>query len=362
MSDNVIFDEDGFPCLCIAKERGKNGVSLPDIKIASKSFFRLDYAECPINMIGLVSSPQGQFSGVYLKTEPHRFGIMLGEECNPFLYRGENKKYDDFIPNAKRYDFSNQDAHLIQCIDWVKKQEFLKFFKQSSYYKRCKKFSVLDCNYDFDLEAVAQHYGFVTNYIDVTKDLFVALFFAYTYRDENGYHPIVDFSKYSPMLYTANMQMFDDNALEQMKIIGFQAIMRPFKQKALAMDVAKIGLKKYFSSWELPKDYSVSNAVFEHFYKGNDLFPDEILSRHADYILNDKKLDFFLLKEFCKANNSDFAITSKELEKKGFEINELHYDFSPAELCAMNTEISGGIIPFLESKIAYRGVSSMATD
>ena len=361
MDENIVFDEDGFPTLCIAKERGSEGLSLPDIKIASKSFFRLDYNMCPVNAFGMFSAPQGQYSGVYMKTRGHTFGIMLGEECNPFLYRGENQKYDDFVPSAKRYDLSKFDSQLKQCLSWIKKQEFINLFKESPYYKRCKKFSVLDCNYDFDLEAVAQHYGFDTNYIDVTKDLFTALFFAYTYKDNNGYHPITDFSKYRPMLYTANMQLFDENVLDQIKIIGFQAVMRPYKQNALAIDLSDVSVKKYFSAWELPKDFAVSNAVFEHFYKGAVLFPDEIISRHADYILNDNNIDSSLLKEFCVSNKLDFDTVKENLEKGGFALTTLHYAFSSAELCVMNTEISGGIIPFLKAKIAYRGVSPMAS-
>ncbi|WP_407425081.1 FRG domain-containing protein [Treponema sp.] len=361
MSDSIVFDDEGFPSLCIAKDRGEDGVSLPSMEIVAKSIFRLDYNECPISAFNLVSSPQGQFSGIYMQTKPHVFGIMLGEECNPFLYRGENKKYDDFVPGSKRYDFSKPDTELTQCIDWIKKQEFLNLFKQSPYYNRCRKFSVLDCNYDFDLEAVAQHYGFVTNYIDVTKDLFTALFFAYTYKDCNGqYHPVSDFSEYSPMLYTANMQMFDDAILEQIKIIGFQAVLRPFKQKALAIDTSILGAKKYFSAWELPKDYAVSNAIFEHFYKGLNLFPNEIISCHAENIRKDKRLDTFLLKDYCVSHKLDFINICEKLKKSGIKITDLRYNFSPAELCVMNTDISSGIIPFLESKIAYRGVCKMA--
>lgn len=48
--------------------------------------------------------------------------------------------------------------------------------------------------FEFDLEALAQHYNFKTNYLDVTRDREVVEFFAYTYIDDNGkYQPRTDF-------------------------------------------------------------------------------------------------------------------------------------------------------------------------
>lgn len=328
----IQYDSDGFPYLCLDKDKGQNGLTLPDIKIAAKSIFSIDYAESFITPHNLVASPQGQFSGTYIKTGKETFGILLGEEFNPFLYRGENKKYSDFVPSAQRYNTSDADAEVKRCIDWIKKQEFFELFKKSPYYSRCKKFSVLDCLYDFDLEAVAQHYGFVTNYIDVTKDLFTALFFAYTYIDADGYHPITDFESYCPMLYTANMQTFTDAVLDQIKIIGFQSVLRPFKQTAMALDVSAKGVKQFFTAWELPKDYEVSSAVYEHFFKGKDLFPDEIISYYAQHVLQDSVLDEKLLATFCNSEKLDASAMCKKIEESGFSVRENSYNFSPAQL------------------------------
>ena len=356
----IQYDSDGFPYLCLDKDKGQNGLTLPDIKIAARSIFSIDYAESFITPHNLVASPQGQFSGTYIKTGEKTFGILLGEELNPFLYRGENKKYSDFVPSAQRYNTSDANAEVKRCIDWIKKQEFLALFKKSPYYIRCRRFSVLDCMYEFDLEAVAQHYGFVTNYIDVTKDLFTALFFAYTYIDADGYHPITDFKSYCPMLYSANMQTFTDAVLDQIKIIGFQSVLRPFKQTAMALDVSAKGVKQFFTAWELPKDYAVSSAVYEHFFKGKDLFPDEIISYYAQLVLQEHLIDEKLLVTFCRSENRDESAMRKSLIEAGYTISNVTYDFSPAQTCAMHSEITGGIIPFLQNKIAYRAVCPMA--
>ena len=64
------------------------------------------------------------------------------------------------------------------------------------------------------------------------------------------------------------MQTFTDAVLDQIKIIGFQSVLRPFKQTAMALDVSATGAKEFFTAWELPKDYAVSSAVYEHFFKG----------------------------------------------------------------------------------------------
>ena len=87
----IQYASDGFPYLCLDKDKGQNGLTLPDIKIAARSIFSIDYAESFITPHNLVASPQGQFSGTYIKTGKKTFGILLGEEFNPFLYRGKIK-------------------------------------------------------------------------------------------------------------------------------------------------------------------------------------------------------------------------------------------------------------------------------
>jgi hypothetical protein len=64
--------------------------------------------------------------------------------------------------------------------------------------------------FEFDLEALAQHYNFKTNYLDVTRDIEVAEFFAYTYIDDTGkYQPITNFDSNNYKLHLYRVNIYD---------------------------------------------------------------------------------------------------------------------------------------------------------
>ena len=139
-------------------------------------------------------------SGIFLKKDNQHFRIMLGAEFEPFLYRGENNIYDYFQPYLQRIN-----NEIDYCIEMVKQIQFKQDFLKTPFYSRLSKMNIYNCKMDFDLEALAQHYEFRTNYLDLTKCQDVAEFFAYTYIDkETGlYKPIDNFNDLYPVLYKA---------------------------------------------------------------------------------------------------------------------------------------------------------------
>jgi len=139
--------------------------------------------------------------GLFMKTSDKTFRIMLGNEANPFLYRGENNINDKFLPSFQRPMDEKE-----RIIEWIRKEQFKKAFKKTPYFNRLSQMEVYGNKFEFDLEALAQHYEFKTNYLDVTRNREVAEFFAYTYLDEDKrYQPISDFTQYKPCLYLLNM-------------------------------------------------------------------------------------------------------------------------------------------------------------
>ena len=110
----------------------------------------------------------------------HKLGIYIGRQTNPYIYRGENKLYRKFTPSAQRNKQKTDTDKCKQCVNWIKKQEFIEFFKSTPYFNRIEGFSVYDFLFHFDFEALAQHYEFISNYIDITTYLHIAMFFAYT--------------------------------------------------------------------------------------------------------------------------------------------------------------------------------------
>lgn len=109
---------------------------------------------------------------------------------------------------------------------------------QTPYYQ-LQNIKVIDCNFEFDLEALAQHYEFKTNYIDLTKNIEVAEFFAYTYLDDNmNYQPISDFKQYHPHIYRARISDLMSYNKNILTIVGFQAALRPLRQTAMAINLS----------------------------------------------------------------------------------------------------------------------------
>lgn len=149
----------------------QQGCSIPDIdEVQSYSFGGYGSG---ISFIGVQQNiPQELALGTFVKIASGKWGVLLGDEFQPQVYRGQNKDFPSFSSS-----FARLENDFSRMIAWIQRKEFKSFFIKTPYYTRCREFSVLDCKYDFDFEAIFQHYGFKSSYIDITKDLFVALFF-----------------------------------------------------------------------------------------------------------------------------------------------------------------------------------------
>lgn len=217
------------------------------------------YPDAPVNEYGMTDfNKEGKRPwGVRYKISYQEFGILAGKSLNPLIYRGENKEYKYFIPSAKRGIYS--------ALDKKKLEIFLSIYKKTPYYKLGESYrDIFNYKMKLDLEAIAQHYGFKTNYIDITRLREIAEFFAYTYYDKDGYHPITDFTEYTPCLYIADLHDVYKEKLEAIKLISGQIALRPCNQAAMAIDICDYeDCKKIFQKEILPKDKNKAKEVYE---------------------------------------------------------------------------------------------------
>ena len=137
-------------------------------------------------------------------------------------------------------------------------------------------------NFEFDLDAIAQHYEFKTNYLDITMNREVAEFFAYTYVDNNGeYKPITDFKKYHPIIYRAGLDELIRYSPDKIKIVGFQAVLRPLLQQAMAIKIEEQNdnlKKQFFKVEELEQSSKKANEVYNKFHGGYDLLKPDAMN------------------------------------------------------------------------------------
>lgn len=347
----VTYDENGALTFCIPSQDGINLITYD---------YHLSALAGADNIAGVSNSncvAGNNFNGCFIQTGKGKFGILLGgRESQSIVFRGQNKIYEKFIPSAKRLQVETD-----KCIEYIKKQEFLDLFKRTPYYSRCRKFRVLDCVYDFDFEALAQHYGFISDYIDITRNLNIALFFAYCkYNGDGLYEPILDFSGYDPVLYVSNVYWIHKDSLGKIKIIGFQAALRPLKQCAMALDVRNDDdFIKYFNCYHLPKDPEISNYIYNTMNGGKFIFPDDIVSKLAKNVMENKQLQEKFFDEWCSTNAKfDRDEVSKAILNLGYTFTDKIFDIDKGFYDIINSEIDNGIIPFLET-IGYRRTSPM---
>ena len=354
----IISDENNNKTFCIKETSEREGISLPTAKEYFLMLNKESYALSDINTWGGYTDPN-RYDVFFINNNPNEFGVIIGHEFSPFIYRGQTHN-KPFVPTANRFRFWKKEDKINKCIAWVKKQEFIQLFKDTPYYARCQNFEVLNCKFRFDMEAIAQHYGFISNYLDITRDLFVALFFAYTYVDENGqYKPIDNFRKYKPILFVGNLKKIFSKYPNCLKIIGFQALLRPCVQKAMAIEILKKEkIKPLFEKIKLPKSYAIACEIFKRANGGLNIFPkNDIIYHCAKQIKERKSLDIEYINQFCELYKYDIEKIKIELQNKGYEFTAEKWGIPDVIIKAINKEIDTGIIPYINDRIAYRGVS-----
>jgi len=220
-------------------------------------------------------------SGSYVKTAEDKFKIFLNPTgFSSYIYRGEHKDYEHFEPSLQRA-LRKKETTKIQTT-----KHFIAALEKSpvyEYFKQPIKYGDENLTFDIDPEAIAQHYGFVSNYMDLTREENVAKFFAYTYVDEKTgrYKLVENFEHYSPTLYRANIaDIYKRYGCEP---IGFQPFLRPINQWALAVNLGENykGAKDLFEVFKLT-DAAEAKRIYDNFKGGELLSPKEPITDFID--------------------------------------------------------------------------------
>lgn len=327
--------------------------------ISFKDFLSLqneeDLAYSLINRNGLVTSMDAQ--GSFVEKSDGKFAVIAGNEFNPIIYRGQNKDYD-FVPTSERYELASGDERIRHAIDWIKKHEFLNLFKTSHYSSRMEEFSVLNCKFEFDTEAISSNYGFMSNCIDFTRNLMTAYFFAYTTIDEKSgrFMPIQDFETYSPTLYIGNLPKIYNANPELLKFAGSQLLLRSKIQQTLSINFIKnMDIKSLFKKIDLPKNPAVAINIFKQTQGGAILFPGDYVAKCGAQIKNYKTLQENLIAQYCAETGTDHKWLIGEIKKLGWEIVDKPWNLPEQGRYIINREIDELIIPYLNTNIIFRG-------
>ena len=282
--------------------------------------------------------------------------IIIGNQLDPRFFRGQNKDCP-LIPSFQRPKLLNDNVK--HCVKYIKREEFKENFKLTPYFEILSKVEVLGSYFKFDLDAIAQHYGFATNYLDTTTDEQVAKFFAYTYYDKatRQYYPIQDFTNYQPTLYITSTFHFEK--LHPLAIVGFQAVLRPKQQKAMAIDASSENcISSYFSRIPLETNPKIAREIYEYFNGGKDLFPENELINVIECKIKQKlELSKELFLEYCDKFCKDKERLAKQLANNNYKIIDIKPHIDKKLAAKMQRETKNKIIPWIEKNIAFHKIA-----
>ena len=352
--------QDGALNFSIPVNEDNQNVTLPKFEEYLNFLNMPELADCIINKLGMLTDKD--FKGSFTQSQSDKFRVIVGSEFNPLIYRGQNNDYP-FMPSSKRYELFDGNERVRHSIEWIKKQEFIRLISATPYIKRAKNFNVLDYNYDVDTEAISKHYDLTSDYLDITRDLMTALFFAYTYfnKEQGQILPLPAFDYNTPYLYVGDIKELYDKAQDSVKNIGFQPVPRARAQKAMSINVSNDFdyVKSLFKKIELPKNPAISKYIYNKFEEGRLLFPDDYASECAKQIKARKTLQGDLFVKYCEETKTDKVWLNGEYRKLGYQLVSHSYEISKEACERVNKEVDELIIPYLDNGFIFRGIKKL---
>ena len=210
----------------------------------------------------------------------------------------------------------------------------------------------------FDLEAIAQHYEFPTNYLDITTKRDVALFFAYTHKVNGKLVPLENFNDIQPCLYSSFGSSLEHPYNPDVRVVGFQALLRPLKQQAMAINLenCKTNYKKEMQCEELPCDKRNAFRIYDKMEGGKLLMPNDWASRVAEQIKskyeNERLIDTLIFENYCQEFNQKPEELIKSLANYGYALSDIHISVTDDARADMQNDIDKNIIPWINEFVA----------
>lgn len=283
----------------------------------------------------------------FLMQYPH--GTIITQAERNHYYRGESQIFPASIPHLMRKlkDFnSTEEKETYKMIADMRIEEFRLFIYSFKHVQDWEN-RYSDVLYD----ALAQHYGLETNWLDITNDFNVALFFATCFYDhiEKCWKPLTknetevnENKKYGMIFHCPQSMIYIKNALdllnESVLPIGFQPFMRCHMQNAYGIKMDEeypLQENISFEKLRFRHDEHLSKRVYEIMDHGRKIYPHEGLLGFEDLIDKIKLSTVFSEEAFDYAfkNNNYFKdpqkcrliIESAKLAGKSIHIeNNIH--------------------------------------
>lgn len=267
------------------------------------------------------------------------YGTIIQQAESGHYYRGENQLFPESTPSLYRRlkQFSSEEEkNLYRLVADMRIGEFKSLLNKFNH--------VIDWDYcDILYDILAQHYGLETDWLDITSDFNIALFFATCFWDsiEKKWMPLTkkqteidEQHKYGMIFhipsnrmivrngialnYLRNNPFYSENSPNNVVYpIGFQPFMRCHMQSGYAMYMRKphpLQTDIEFEKLRFRHDEGLSEWIFDKMEGGKLIYPHEGLNQ-VDFVIESiRNLTTFSKEAFQYALTKNSLTTNKDEE------------------------------------------------
>lgn len=165
--------------------------------------------------------------------------------------------------------------------------------------KALSKSRIGDLSFEFNIQAIAQHYGFKTGLMDFSRSRNVAMFFA-TCRHDPATDTYTPLQEGTAVLYTAGLKQLIDHRKGSAAFLplGLEPLPRPEAQRALAVRLNP-GENLNDMPWVTCQTVEITPELSQHYFDmfdgGAKLFPGNPFDDHVRSIRDSKFLPLEVL-------------------------------------------------------------------
>lgn len=229
-----------WQCYMVLQEKGKR---LPTLAEYVEMLLPIQGSQDDeqVNQFGAVTTGR-QDEFFLVQTSPGRYRMMPGPEFSPRLYRGQTRRYPTCKPQLFR-DINpyNAEQKYSDLLFWNAKQyELARLMLHHPALRDILSWDFDGLVFDIDMQAIAQHYGYPTQMLDLTRRKDIGMYFAthaLTGRESIA-EPVIGSEA---VLYTIDVRTLLENQKEselQIVPVGVDPLPRSAAQGAFALELS----------------------------------------------------------------------------------------------------------------------------
>lgn len=274
----------------------RRGVRLPSIEEFAAGLISMKISDdnCWISEAGAITDNSIDLL-LPVRTSDKHFRFMPGPEFSPRLYRGETEFHPVCVPTMFRPGNSDVD----RCFAIAKGYELSTLIDHHPATHDLNKSRIGNLSFEFNIQAIAQHYGFKTGLMDFSRSKDVAMFFATCSHDPvtESYVPL---QEGTAVLYTADLKRLIEHRKGSATFLplGLEPLPRPEAQRALAVRLNP-GENLNDIPWATREVVEITPELSQHYFDmfddGAKLFPPDPFDDHVRAIRDSKFLPLEVL-------------------------------------------------------------------